>query len=82
MHTKRDCIEANVRSADNFAMFELTRKLHLVVKNEERQKASETRRTQNLEVLRDSAIQFLQRNEMMKEQKRQEAERDEELQRK
>jgi len=75
-------IEANVRQAENFAMYELTRKLHLVTRNEERQRASEEKRARNLEELRDGAIQFLHRNDIMREQKRINEERDAEIKRK
>ena len=63
----------------------LARKLIQAVKqtrNEERQRASEEKRARNLEELRDGAIQFLHRNDIMREQKRINEERDAEIKRK
>jgi len=79
---QRSMIDANVRQAENFAMYELTRKLELFTKNEERQRASEEKRARNIGELRDGAIQFLHRNEIMREQKRIDEERDAEIKRK
>ena len=45
MHNRRDLLKQNVENADNFAIFELNRKLLMELRNEERQKVSEEKRT-------------------------------------
>ena len=81
-HTRRDLIKENVVHADNFAMFEMNRKLELLLKNEERQRISEEKRAQYMQEFRESATRILCRNEIMKEEKRQEEERNTEIRRK
>jgi hypothetical protein len=81
-HFGRDLIKENVYHADNFAMFEMNRKLHLLLRNEERQRISEEKRAQYMQEFRDSATRILYRNEIMKEEKRQDEERNAEIRRK
>ena len=80
--TRRDLIRENVVHANNFASFEMNRKLQLLLKNEERQRISEEKRTQYMQEFRESATRILYRNEIIKEERRQDEERNAEIRRK
>ena len=66
--SNRNMIKENVEMVDNYAEYELNRKLHQLITYEMRATKSKERREQYLKEFRDSAIAFLNRNQQMKEE--------------